>query len=643
MGVGSLMTLATRSMTANTATLNVIGNNIANANTPGYSRQTVVLETAGGQFSGTGYSPKGVQVATVIRSSDAFLTRELNVATAQAASDSARAGQLVQLENLFPSGEQGVGYAVGELVNGFVDVTSLPQDLSARQVVLARAQEVVLRMRNAADGLDQLQEGVAIDLRNTVKSVNILAERVGELNARITEAQGNGHTPNDLLDQREEMIRQINQYIQVTTVPSPDGSLGVFIGGGQRLVLGGQASPLRVIPDTFDLSQVRLAVEIAGQNVPLETNLLGGGSVSGMLRFQDEDLASARAGLGQLATTMATTMNAQQALGLDLNGMPGTDLFNIADPTVLPAAGNSGTGSLSVTVSDSLYLQATDYEVRVVNDAPQTWEVRRLSDDRVMTLAAGDSWDGFTINTAATAPSIGDRFLIRPTSDATRSLSMALDDPKGLAAASPLQASLGAGNAGTTTIASLRMTAPVTPPAPTVNVVFTSAAGAYEVRDALGNALAAGTWDGSAPIAFGDFELTLQGRPSLNDSVVVGATQFPAGNNGNALAFSQLGQRETTGRLVLANGSEVAGTTFQTAYAQVMADIGVRVQGAKAAAEVTTSVLQDAKQALSAKTGVNLDEEAARLIQFQQSYQAAAKALQVAQSVFDTLLQAAGR
>src|SRR5574343_1914029 len=387
MGVGSLSALSTRSLTADTATLNVIGNNIANANTPGYSRQSVVLETAGGQFSGTGYTPKGVQVATIVRSSDAFLTRELNSATAQAASDTARAGQLTQLENLFPNGEQGIGYAVGELVNGFVDATSLPQDLSTRQGELARAQEVVLRMRNAADGLDQLQEGVSIDLRNTVKSVNILAERVAELNARITDAQGNGHTPNDLLDQRDEMIRQINQYIQVTTVPSPDGPLGVFIGGGQRLVLGGQASPLRVIPDTFDLSQVRLAVEIAGQNVPLETSLLGGGSMSGMLRFQDQDLASARAGLGQLATTLATTMNAQQGLGLDLNGQPGSAMFNLADPSVLAAAGNSGTGSLAVTGSDSLYLQATDYEVRMMNDAPQTWEVRRLSDDRVMTMA----------------------------------------------------------------------------------------------------------------------------------------------------------------------------------------------------------------------------------------------------------------
>src|SRR5574343_440190 len=535
MGVGSLSALSTRSLTADTATLNVIGNNIANANTPGYSRQSVVLETAGGQFSGTGYTPKGVQVATIVRSSDAFLTRELNSATAQAASDTARAGQLTQLENLFPNGEQGIGYAVGELVNGFVDVTSLPQDLSARQVVLARAQEVVLRMRNAADGLDQLQEGVSIDLRNTVKSVNILAERVAELNARITDAQGNGHTPNDLLDQRDEMIRQINQYIQVTTVPSPDGSLGVFIGGGQRLVLGNQASPMRVIPDTFDLAQVRLAVEVAGENVPLETSLLGGGSMSGMLRFQ----------------------------GQDLNGQPGSAMFNLADPSVLAAAGNSGTGSLAVTVSDSLYLQATDYEVRVINDAPQTWEVRRLSDDTLRTMGPGDTWDGFTINTAATAPSTGDRFLIRPTSDATRSLSMALDDPKGLAAASPLQASLGSANAGTPTIASLRMTAPLAAPAQPLTIAFTNAAGAYEARDALGNALAAGTWDGSAPIAFGDFELTLQGRPSLGDTVVVAATQFPAGNNGNALAFSQLGQRETTGRLVLANGNEVAGTTFQ--------------------------------------------------------------------------------
>src|SRR2546421_2546442 len=198
MGGSALMNLGTRALFANYAALQTTGNNISNANTPGYSRQTVELESAGGQFSGAGFFGKGVNVTTVSRAHDEFLTREAAASQAVAAADTARADQLKQLETVFAPGESGVGYAAGQFLNAFVDVANKPQDLAARQVALARASDVASRFRGAGEQIEALQANVTADIKAAAASVNTLAKQVAGLNGQIALAQGSGHQPNDL-------------------------------------------------------------------------------------------------------------------------------------------------------------------------------------------------------------------------------------------------------------------------------------------------------------------------------------------------------------------------------------------------------------------------------------------------------------
>ena len=653
--MSGLMSLGTRAMFANYAALQTTGANIANASTEGYSRQQVDLATAGGQYTGAGFFGQGVRIETVTRAADAFLTREAAASRARAAFDETRLEQLTQLEKVFPSGEQGIGYAAGQLLNAFVDVVNRPQDTSARQVVLARTEELAARFRAAGEQIDVLQAGVVEDLRNTVATVNSLAQQVAGINQQIAAAHGSGHVPNDLLDQRDLLISQISEHIQVTTIPADDGTMGVFIGGGQRLVLSNSALPLKVVADQYDPARMRLAIgEVGGDRlVPAES--LAGGSIAGLLRFQNNDLADARALLGQLASAITGRLNEQQALGLDLRQPPGTGapLLATGAPRVLPATSNDrladGTfaASVSLTVTDTRQLQASDYELRADPATPGQYLLERLSDGVTRTVLPGDEVDGFRIDVGVPAPGAGDRFLLQPVSNAASGMARVLDDPRGIAAASRVAATVGSGNTGTATVGTLRTVSDTLDPTLTAAIVFNDDAGGYDwtLTDGSGTVVGsgAGTWSAGTPIALNGFELTLNGVPRSGDTLEVAPTAFPAANNGNALALLDLRDEGMVGRELLAGGGLSPGETITSAYARAMADIGVRVQSVRSASMISGAVAENAARVLADKTGVNLDEEAARLIQFQQGYQAAAKVLQVAQSVFDTLLSVAGR
>jgi flagellar hook-associated protein 1 len=661
MAGSALMNLGTRALFANYAALQATGHNISNANTQGYSRQTVELETAGGQFSGAGFFGKGVNVTTVARAHDQFLTREAAATRAMAAADAARSEQLKQLESVFGTGEAGVGYAAGQFLNAFVDVANRPQDLAARQVALARATDVASRFRAAGEQIESLQANVTADLKAAIATVNTLAKQVADLNGQIALAQGSGHTPNDLLDQRDRVISEISSYVQVTTIPADDGSLNLFIGGGQRLVLGGNATMLAAVPDEFNPALVRLGMTDSAGTNPLPDSLITGGSIGGLLRFQAGDLVDARNLLGQMAQALAASVNDQQALGLDL-GQPagaGAAIFATGPLGVLPSSSNAVAGGVPVasyidgngtrvpsvgfSITDASQLRTSAYEVTPDAGTPGNYLVTRLSDGVQTSVASGATVDGWQLDVVAPLPAAGDRFLLQPVGTAALNMRRVLDDPKGIAAASPVTGSVGTSNTGTASIAALKAVSTSLDPQLTATITFTSDSGDYdwELRDAATNALVsngAATWTAGQSITLNGFQLDLHGVPRSADTLTVQGTAFPAGNNGNALALTDLREARIVGRTPSSGG-----VTITDAYANVMTEIGVRVQSGEMAADMSATVAQDAAAAVSEKTGVNLDEEAARLIQFQQSYQAAAKMLQVAQAVMDTLLQVAAR
>jgi flagellar hook-associated protein 1 FlgK len=650
MSTSALMSLGTRAMFASYAQLQTTSQNIANANVEGYSRQQVELKTAMGQYTGAGFFGKGVDVATVSRSYDSFLTKEAASTVSASFFDQTRLDQLKQLENVFTTGTDGIGYAANQFLNAMSDVANNPQDASARQVVLTRAQDLATHFASAGEQLDTLQSGVTQDLKNSVTTVNGLTQQIAKVNGQIAAVQGAGHTPNDLLDQRDQLISQLSQYLQVTTIPADDGTLGVFIAGGQRLVLGGQALQMQAVPDTYDPARMGLAIVEANGTRTLPSDMLTGGSIAGLISFQNKDLQRARDLLGQMAAALSARVNEQQALGLDLSqpSGAGAPIFSVGAPQALPASSNAKDASgnyltsVALTVTDATQLQASDYELRAdPSGAPGAYELTRLSDGLVRTIASGDVVDGVRIDIGPPAPSATDRFLLQPVARAVNGMQVVLDDPRGIAAASPVTATLGAANTGTASVASLRAVSPTINPSLTADITFTTNSGDYSWTLSDGTS-GTGTWTPGQPIALNGFELQLNGVPKSGDTLNVSKTLFPASNNGNALAMVALRDESLVGRTLQASGTLVGGTTITDAYADAIADIGVRVQSAKSSASISGASAAAAEQARSAKAGVNLDEEAARLIQYQQNYQAAAKVLQVAQQLFDKLLEVAG-
>ena len=658
MGTSPLLSLGMRAMFANQAALQTIGQNIANANTQGYSRQEVVLTTPEGQFTGAGYFGKGVNIQTVTRSHNEFLTREAAAAKSQAFMDTAMQSQLAQLEKLFPTGEDGLGQSTNDFLNALVDVASRPSDPSARQVVLGKAQQLAARFQSAGQQLADLQSGVVSDMNADVKQVNELAKQIAAANDQIARSAGSSHTPNDLLDKRDQLISQLSQYVQVSTVPnSRDGTMGVFIGGGQVLVLGGQAQQLSITPDPYDGARAQLSISDSAGTRALDESTLTGGSLTALLRYQNTHLQDARNLLGQMATAIASRVNEQQALGIDLKAQAGGPLFTIADPTVLPATTNRGDARISAAVTDGALVPALSFTITPdPTGTPDSYQiaVRPGGQPTIMSNDQIKAAYGISLSTTGTMQQ-GDSFLLEPVANAAGSFKRALDDPSGLAAASPIVGTTDVNNKGTATIDSLyaindkfdKSKQPATiefgtvNPDNSINYTITlsdntSVSGTWKAGGAIGNDPANGVDLG--------FELRMNGAPRAGDKIALQASdRVVSTNNGNAKAFLTLQSEPFLGRQLQADGTLSRGQTVNEAYAAAMADIGARVQGADYLAQVSTSVASDAEATRASQAGVNLDEEAARLMQFQQGYQAAAKVLQTAQNLFDQLLSIVDR
>jgi len=666
----ALMSIGTRAMFANYASMQTTGHNIANAQTPGYSRQTVDLETAGGQDTGAGFFGKGVNVVTVQRANDQFLTAQAQTASSLAAMDDTHAANLQLMETVFPPGDTGVGAAVGSFMNAFVDLANNPSDSSARQVILSDAAEVADRFSTAGAQLDRLQSGVTSDLRNSVAQVNQLASQVATLNGNIAALRGSSSAPNDLLDQRDQLIKQIGKLVKVSTIGANDGTMGVFIAGGQRLVLGTEAQQLIVTPDPANSSRSAISISDSGSPHQLSSDLLVGGAISGLMNYQNDDLVAARNQLGQLAASVSARVNQVQGYGIDMSSPsgPGNPIFAVGAPVAIPSSNNARNAnggfatSVSLTVSDGSQLKASDYTLAADPVTAGNFVVTRNADGVQFSMvpngsdftytrlsdgaAMGDSVDGFQIAiNGSLGP--GDSFELQPVGQAATGMTRVLDDPAGLAAASPMTAVMGNANKGTATVASLDVVDSSNDPSVSAAISFTDANGdyAYTLTDASGNVTSSGnaTWTPGQPIQLNGFALSLNGVPASGDTVSVVKTAHASSNNGNALAMVALRDEAFVGRDMQIDGTLMPGETATDAYASVLANVGVRVQSAKTSSTLSDATSQQADNAVAAKSGVNLDEEAGRLIQFQQGYQAAAKVLQVAQAVFDTLLQIASR
>ncbi|MDP2369431.1 FlgK family flagellar hook-associated protein, partial [Rhodoferax sp.] len=544
--------------------------------------------------------------------------------------------------DIFQGGPNGLGAAVSDMFNAFSGVVSSPADQTARAVVLARADEMTSRFRASVAQLQALKQGADLQLRDSVAAVNNLARSIADVNQEIARAKGVGHDPNDLLDHRDQLIRQLNQYVQTSVIEADDGSMGVFLANSQPLVLGQTVTPVNLVSSDFgDPSTTKLSMQRGGQTVLLDEATLGGGSMAGLLRFQNTDLVDATNLLGRMALAIGTKANEQQALGLDLNGAIGTAMFNLASmPAGYGATGNTGTASVTASVSvapssGATALVASNYELRF--NAGGAIDVVRLTDGQLTSIpgpgpTALIQIDGLDLNIAGVG-AVGDRFLITPFAGAADGISTAFRSPRALAVASPVAASIGAANTGTLVVE--RLAAKSNPPPAAVTITFTGP-GSFTRSDTGATVYAytpaqAIEYDLVPPPTTG-WALTLKGTPQVGDTLVIGPNPYPTLNGGNAEAM-----------LALRDLAMFDGAALTEGYTSAMSQVGIRVQGAQFASEVSSSIANNLERDRTAVAGVNLDEEAAKLLQFQQSYQAAAKMMQVAQNMFDTLMQGLGR
>jgi flagellar hook-associated protein 1 FlgK len=657
----SLLNVGARALLANQVALQTAGHNIANVNTAGYSRQTVVLQTVQGQFTGGGYIGQGVDVQTILRNQSDLLTRQSANAGSVQAADIVRSERLAQLQDVFSGGTSGLGAAINDMMNAFADVVSTPTDITARTVALTRMDETTARLRSAAEQINEIQYTVNEQLGGSITTVNALAVQMAGINEQIARVKGNGQPPNDLLDQRDQIIREINQYVQTTQVPADDGTIGLFVGGSQPLVLGTTAASLSVGDATAfpGSGQYKLFFNRPGATpIELDENVLGGGSMSGLLRFNNTDLSEGRNLLGRMAMAIGIAMNDQHKLGLTLDGATGKDLFAV--PASMPGHTN-GAGVGSVSFTNETQFAASDYEIRFTTGT--AGQVVRLSDGKAVpfTSAAHLSTleiDGLNFN-LTTAGNPGERMLFKPFSTAANNIQSLVYSPRDLAAANPVNAAMGTSNGGTMQLAGLRATGVPNPP----GLVLPANANAGAVPPILGGIelqFTAGpptTYDvldrGTAPpttlaaaqpytpgesISINGWEIKLQGAPNTGDTVVIGNAADPqygdayTRNSGNASALMALRDVKMFDESTLSDG-----------YAGAMAQVGTRTQSAQFAAQLSTTIAANLERDRTAISGVNLDEEAARLIQYQQAYQASAKMIQIAQSIFDSLIQGLGR
>ena len=660
----SLMNVGVSALNANQQALTTVGHNIANVNTPGYSRQTVYTNALHGQNMGNGFIGKGVQVATVMRNYSALLNRQSNAANAIHAADTSRLQGLMQMQDVFKGGDGSLGAAVTNMMNAFVDVQAAPSDATGRNVVLTRMSELAARFHAASNMLEEQDYSTAQQLRNNALLVNDKASQVARLNNEISRALATGHQPNDLLDARDQVIREINQYVQTTQVAADDGSISLFVGGSQALVLGINSGQLSVEETKEYPGSQRMALYFSqpgGQQLELTAAMVGGGEIAGLLKFRNEDLAEGRNLLGRLAMTIGHELNLQNQRGLTLNGQQGGALFSLPSTSTgygnITGYSNIGPGAATTQVMDASQLKPSEYRL-IFEGSPLTPVLTRMSDGKVFNatstpplnmgnLATGFDADGlrFIVPAATLAAAVsGNSMLFKPFSTAASEIEALVHNPDELAAASALTANINKNNTGKLQLTQLGANDFTGIPAAQDPVRLTFD-GAGQVTYQTYNHLTS-TWSAASPpmdytpgqpIIINGWSITLTGTPAAGDTVdVANALDFGEAfrlNAGNAGAFLDMRDKKVFDE----------GTTLSDGFSAAMAVVGTRTQSVQLAEKLSSTVAKNLEMDRTAVSGVNLDEEAARLLQYQQAYQASSKVIQIAQSLFDSMLNAVAR
>lgn len=539
----SILSIGQSALAAAQVGLNATGHNIANASTPGYNRQVVVQGAALPQNFGFGFLGQGVEISSVKRIYNEYLANQVQSAQTSKNGLDIYYAQIKQVDNMLADPESGLSPALQDFFAGIQDAATNPTSIPARQSALSSAEALASRFQGLAARLDEIEQGVNSQIVSSVSVINGFANQLAQLNDSIGRIQrATGQPPNDLLDQRDQLVLELNKEIKATVVKQGDGDYNVFIGSGQPLVVGVTTYPLINVASASNPEKIDVAYRASNGNlITLADSTLSGGKLGGLIDFRNQSLEPAQNALGRVAIGLASTFNAQHQAGFDLNGVAGTAFFSAGVPLVNSNANNAGTAVIGASIGSNVNaLTTSDYRLQYDGT---NYTVTRLSDNSTTTFATfPQTIDGVDLSLASGAAVAGDSFLIRPTVGGATGFGVAITDPVQFAAASQTGA---------------------------------------------------------------------------------------AGNNLNALALGALQTAKTLG-----NGT----ATFQSAYSQFVGQVGNKTRELEVTSNAAGKLLNEVTVALQNESGVNLDEEAANLLRYQQAYQAAGKVMQIASEMFDMLL-----
>lgn len=625
-----LFTISLNGMRAFQRALDVTGHNIVNANTPGYSRQVVEFGSRVAQGSSDGIVGSGSQITAIRRMYDSLLGQQMQTATTQQTRFSTLNDLASRTDSLLADADTGLNSSLQSFFGTLQDLANDPASLPTRSALIGEGEQLVSRLRSLDRQMGTIDNEIGSRIRMSVEQINEAAEGIADLNDRISQTRGIGQQPNDLLDERDRLITTLSEQISVSTTLQDDGTINVFIGSGQSLIVGGQVRRLSVVGSEFDPTRPDVTYEGDAGSTALSTALTGG-ALGGLLEFRSRILDPTLQSLGQTATALAGAFNAQHASGLDLRGNLGGDFFSIDGPAVLPSSANTGTPAAAVNVSDLGALTGGNYVLEYDGVA---WSLRdEASNTAVPMTGSGSAADPFVAAGLAIevggSPAAGDRLLIRSTQDASGSLRMLINDPQAIAAAAPTRTESTIGNAGDATISQPIVVDPQNPALLSNALIQFTGPGTYSI-----NGAGAFPYTDGSPITINGSQFTISGTPATGDTFTLVANFGATGDNSNAL---ELGNMQSTG--LLDGGSISIGEN----YSQLVSTVGSATFQIQASLDAQNVVLTNAENALFERSGVNLDEEATNLIRYQQAYQAAAQVVSVTRNLFDTLLSATRR
>lgn len=631
----SLLNIGVTGMLTAQTSLVVTGHNITNVNTPGYHRQLAVQSSMTPQFTGSGFIGQGVKIDTVEQRYSKFLDTQVWQVDTQNSYYKTYAGQIDQINNMLGDPQSGLAPALQDFFSGVQEVAAHPSSTPSRQSMLSASSVLVARYQQLDSRITEIRGNLNQDVTAKTNQINTYASQIANFNEQIVLANsqsGGAQPPNDLLDQRAQAITQLNQLVQTQVVEQSDGTLNVYIGQGQSLVVGQNYNNLTAAPSQSDPEQMDLFYQQpGGPLVPINMSSIQGGELGALINFREQSLNVAENSLGRVALVMAQTFNDQHELGQDLNGVLGGAYFSVGVSRVASNANNTGTGVVAATISNVDQLTTSDYRIAYQGG---NYTITRLSDNTSSGPFATlpQTIDGVDFNLASGTPNNGDSFLAFPTRTGARDLNLAITDPAKIAAAAPIRATSATGNLGDAKISAPVVNAPPPPNAnlqQPVSITFTSATTFDVTGTGTGNPTGL-TYTPGANISYNGWTLNITGTPKPGDVFNVQTNSSGVADNRNALLLAKLQVTNT-----MAGGT----TSYQGAYSQLVSAMGNQGKSVQMNSESNAALLDQVTGARESFSGVNLDEEAANLLRFQQMYQAAAKVIQTGEKVFESLLQ----